>query len=194
MKINWIKVFIIGIICSMLLTLTACMNQNKQKHIDTNNIKEVKKTINVKSNEEIIQEHITSFFKGGYSSQYNISNVKYQITKSIITDEKIEATIFVTMEYSVPHKDPDTVPYIAELKQDAQKETNPERKKMLQEQYETLANEYGKVQESHFIFKLTANLIDDKIDKKSIKLFVEQEGEKGAIYLDAEKILPNSTN
>ena len=38
-----------------------------------------------------------------------------------INEEKLEAVVFTTMNINVPQKDPDTVPYIIEAKENAQK-------------------------------------------------------------------------
>lgn len=82
--------------------------------------------------------------------------------------------------------------YIIEAKKNAQEETDPQRKKILQNEYETIANEYGKPSESNFQFKLTANLVDGHIDKKSIKLFFAQDLGQSVRYIPAEEILPKS--
>lgn len=71
------------------------------------------------------------------------------------------------------------------------KETNSERKKVLQNEYETLKNEYGKPSDSNYTFKFIANLIENRVDEKSIQLYLEQDAENNkVIYIPAEEILP----
>ncbi|MBA1335103.1 MAG: hypothetical protein HPY66_0725 [Firmicutes bacterium] len=142
-------------------------------------------------NEDVMEKYISDFLKNGYSRYYIINSIASEF-RSIKTDEgKLEAIVFTTMNSNVPPKDPDTVPYIIEAKEKAQKETDPEKKKILQNEYETLKNKYGKPNDSNFVFMLTANLIDGKIDEKSIKLFLEQDTENNKVmYIPAEEILP----
>jgi hypothetical protein len=49
----------------------------------------------------------------------------------------------------------------------------------------------GKSNDSNFMFKLTADFINNKIDEKSISLYLEQDSENNkVIYIPAEDILP----
>ncbi len=142
----------------------------------------------------MIKKYITNFLTAGYSKYYTINSIKCDIREYKVKDTKVEAIINTTMNSNVPIKtgmNVDTVPYIKEAKEKAQKETDPVRKKILQNEYEGMAKEYGKPDDTNFGFKLTADLIDNKIDEKSIKLFFEEDdGPNGVKYAPAEEALP----
>ncbi len=144
------------------------------------------------ANEEIMRKYISDFLQKGYSKYYIINSINCDFRSKIINAGKLEAIVYTTMNSNVPPKDPDTVPYLIGLKEKAQKETNPERKKILQQEYETLRSEYGKPNDGNFIFKLTANMADNKIDEKSIKLYFDATAAANSepIYVPAEDILP----
>jgi beta-lactamase regulating signal transducer with metallopeptidase domain len=150
------------------------------------------KAVNSLSNEDIMKKYITDFLTKGYSKYYIINSFNFNIYKNETVGSNLEALVLTTMNSNVPPKDPETVPYIMDAKAKAQKEKNPKIKKMLQEQYEQMAKEYGKPEDSNNVFKLTANLIDGKIDEKSIVLMREIDAPKGVDYVPAEDILPGN--
>jgi len=82
------------------------------------------------------------------------------------------------------------VAYIKVIKEKFQKETNPERKKVLLNEYDTLVKEFDKPFDSNFVFKLSAKLENTKIDRQSIMLFLEQDTEKGVTYIPVDSMLP----
>ncbi|MGD0153909.1 MAG: hypothetical protein ABSC17_09185 [Thermacetogeniaceae bacterium] len=195
MKCKFIDAFETAVVCGMILLLVGCANLNEQKGaIKSNTTEEITRSSNILANEDIMKKYITDFLTTGYSKYYTINSIKYDIREYKVQDTKVEAIINTTMNSNVPTKtgmNIDTVPYIKEAKEKAQKETDPARKEVLQNEYETMANEYGKPFDSDFGFKLTADLIDNKIDEKSIKLFSEEEGPNNSlIYIPAEEILP----
>lgn len=197
MKCKFINVFETAVVCGIILLLVGCTNLNEQKGaIKSSTTEEITSSTNLLINGDIMKKYITDFLTTGYSKYYTINSIKYEIRKYKVKDTKAEAIIFTTMNSNIPAKadmNPDTVPYIKEAKEKAQKETDPARKKILQNEYETMANEYGKPSDSNYTFKLTADLIDNKIDEKSIKLFLEEDGPNNSvIYTPAEEVLPQN--
>lgn len=153
------------------------------------------KTINLTeenddSNDNTIKKYITEFLTKGYSKYYIINSIDIRIDEIKVNNSDLEAYILTTMNSNVLPKDPETVPYIQEAKLKAQRETNPERKKVLHHEYETLAKEYGKPNDANFFFKLTAKQINNRIAENTIALFHEQESSEGLIYVPADEILP----
>ncbi len=144
------------------------------------------------TNEDIMKMYITDFLTKGYSKHYVINSIKCEFRETKVKDAKLEAIIFTTMNYYlISYKqDPDTVPYIRQAKEKAQKETNPKTKQILQKEYETMAKEHTMPFDSNYVFKLTGNLVNGKIDVKTVRLFLEGDGPNGLVYTPAEKILP----
>ena len=167
----------------MALLFTGCAVLNQQKNITSKE--------ELETNEQIMKDYISVFFRDGYAGYYNINNIQFEFVESKANDADMEAIILTIMNASDASKtDPESVPYIKDAKERAQKETNSERKTVLQKEYETLLQEYGKPFDSSFFLKLTAKLQDGKIHKESIKLFLEQESGNGVLYIPAEEILP----
>lgn len=181
------KKIILLLLCVVVLSLAGCGNKEEKSMVSNPANTSMETTIN----DELMKEYVTNFLIDGYSKYYRINGFKFEFWEKTIKSSEIEAIILATMNSNVPQRDPETVPYIIEAKKNAQEETDPQRKKILQNEYETLANEFGKPSESNFQFKLTANLVDGGvIDKKSIKLFVAQDMGKSIKYIPAEGILP----
>lgn len=195
MKNKSINFFGIIIACGIVLLSVGCTNQNKQNNtIHNNDNKEVVSPLESAINEDIMQKYITDFLTRGYSKHYIINYINCEFREKKIKGAKIEAIIFTTMNYNYMNfkQNPDTVPYIREAKEKAQKETNPKIKAIRQYEYETMAKEHGEPFNSYYGFKLTGNIVNGQIDEKSIRLFIEQDGPDGhsVIYTPAEKMLP----
>jgi|GEM_PF-2568307 len=144
-------------------------------------------------NQGIITSYISNFLTQGYAKYSAIQRINHRFVSQEIKRGQLEAVVMTTMRSRPknPASDPDTVPYIKEAKEKAQKESDPERKKMLQEQYETMKKEYGRAEDSNYTFKFTADVVQDKIDENSIKLYIVQDAAPNhTVYMPAEDILP----
>lgn len=170
----------------VVLSLVGCGNKDEEK-IAVNS--PAKNSTEMATNDEIIKEYVTKFLFDGYSKYYIVNGVEIEFLEKKILNSQIEAIILATMNSNVPPKDPETVPYIMEAKKKAQEETDPQRKKILQHEYETMAKEYGKPSDTNFQFKLTANLIDGQIDRNTIQLFYAVDYGKSVSYQPAEEKL-----
>lgn len=145
------------------------------------------------ANQEIVAAYISNFLKQGYAKYYVIQEINHRFVSQQVKDGQLEAVVMTTMKSRPKNlaSNPDTVPYIKEAKTKAQQESDPDRKKMLEEQYATLKREYGRVDESNFSFKLTAHLDGEMIDEESIKLYYVQDAAPNHTeYRPAEEILP----
>jgi len=180
----------LGIVfCCLFLVGCASQSQN-QKTADNSAAKEGANPVYA-ANEDVIKNYIADFLTKGYSKYYIINSMKFEFRQNKVQGSTIEAIVFTSMNFNVPPKDPETVPFIKEAKEKAQNETNPERKKIRQKEYQTYVSEYGKPQDINFVFKFTANLVNGKIKEESIQLFAEQDAENGVTYTPADDILPN---
>ena len=155
-------------------------------------IAENKQLQNSDINKEIMRKHISDFLNNGYSKYYIINSINCNFQSEIINEGNMEAIVFTTMNSNIPYQDPDTAPYMIQLKEKAQNETNPERKKILEYEYQIQKDEYGKPHDSNYIFKLTAKLTGYIIDEKSIKLYFDATAAANSkpTYFPAEDILP----
>lgn len=197
MKKNFFIVAGVIVICSSILFLTSCTKQNEKISMDNKNTPNVDMSSMIsQSNKDIMNKYITEFLIKAYSKYYIVNSVKCEFIKGNIKDGKIETIILTTISSNVPPKDPETVPYIIEAKEKAQRETDPKIKSVLQNVYETMAKEYGKPNDTNYMYKFTANLINGEIDKNSIRLYNEVDdynGEGnllGVKYVPAEEYLP----
>jgi len=169
--------------------LTTALSQEQVNHIK----ERVKGFDSANKTRGFISGYISTFLRQGYSKYYDINLIEFRFNSLAINNGKLEAEVMTTMKYRPKDlaSDPDTVPYIKEAKEKAQKENDPAVKKMLQGQYETLKSEYGKVEGSNFTFKFTANVVDNDIDDNSIKLYsVQDAAPNHTEYIPAEDILP----
>jgi len=190
-----INVLWVIIACGIILLSVGCTNRNEQKNtINNSTNKEVVNPLESEINEDIMRKYITDFLTRGYSKHYIINYINCEFREKKVKGAEIEAIIFATMNsnYLNFKQNPDTVPYIREAKEKAQKETNPKTKLILQNEYETMAKEFAESRNFYDQFKLTGSLVNGQIDIKSINLFVEEDGPDGhsVIYSPAEKIFP----
>lgn len=190
MKTRFFK--ILGIIfCCLFLFLAGCANQSQnQKTVGGGAAAQEGANSTSVANEAVIKNCIADFLTKVYSKYYIINSIKSGFRQNKVQGSTIEAVVFTTMNFNVPPRDPETVPFIKDAKEKAQNETNPERKKIRQKEYQTYVSEYGKPQDINFVFKFTANLVNGKIKEESIQLFAEQDAENGVTYTPADEILP----
>lgn len=193
MRNKSVKIFWIVIACCIVLLSAGCTNQKTQNNTVPGSTDKVIRSADSASNKNVMKKYITDFLTKGYSNHYIINSVNCEFREIKVTDSELVAIIFTTMNYNfLSYKaDPDTIPYIKQAKEKAQKETNPKTKEILQKEYETMAKEHANPFDSNYLFKLTGNLVNGKIDVKSISLFLEGDGPNGPIYTPAEKMLPS---
>jgi hypothetical protein len=181
------------LIISLLILVTlfsGCTNQNKQIAVSNEIIDKIVPPTEQITNEIIIENHISDFLTKGYSKYYLINNIESKITKLTAENDKLEAIIYTKMNTNNPLKNPDTLPHIQAAKEKAYKESNPDKKHILMQEYITLYSEYLRSSDSNFIFKLAAELNSDKINEDTILLFIEVDADNGVRYEPAERILP----
>jgi hypothetical protein len=174
----------------LILFSVSCTNQNKPLNTSNNDIIEITPQIEQESKEAIMHSYISKFLTEGYCKHYVINSIESKILEQNAENNKIEAIINTKMTACNPLKNPDTVPYIKAVKEKAFKETNADKKHMLQQEYMTLYSEYLKPFDNNFSFKLIAELLDDKIKESSIELLIQTEGNEVVKYVPAEEILP----
>lgn len=183
------RIFMI-IILFLSVLFVSCMNQKVQTTAININSQETPPPVEIISKEVIIKEYISDFLTKGYRDHYVINSIESDIIKQSEENNKIEAIVCTNMNNCNPIINPDTVPYIMAAKEKAFKETNPDKKHTLQQEYLTLYGEYLKPFENNFTFKLIAQLKNESIDEASIQLFIETDQNQGVKYEPAEDILP----
>lgn len=198
MKRKGFNVLII-VVCSVFLFLTSCQSQNESGNIiDEDVMKEVDNTLDVETNEldieasqQFIERYITDFLTQGYSKYYVIEKIEFDFWEIGIQDEKLEALVLTSMYHSpLSKKDPDSIPYIKSAKDKMLKETDSDKKKILQNEYEALVDDFIKPTMGNYVFKFTSDIKNGKIDEKSINFLLEQDAENGVEYIPAERVLP----
>ncbi len=103
--------------------------------------------------------YIAGLFTDGYSSYYQVKGFEFTNVEHTLTDTGIEITFFLKMINQNFYKDPDTVEYIKEAKENNSKH------------YQQLYDEYNQPKESNYDLKFTAKIDNGEIDVSSIQLF-----------------------
>ncbi|NLW92697.1 MAG: hypothetical protein GXY34_14010 [Syntrophomonadaceae bacterium] len=143
------------------------------------------------AHQESVAAYISDFLRKGYGKYYAIQEIDHHFVSQQVKDGDFEAVVTTTMQSRPKNlaSDPDTVPYIKEAREKAERETDPAVKKVDQKIYETMKQEYGRVGESNYTFKFTAHLDGETIDENSIKLYLVQDAEPNhSEYLPAEDL------
>jgi hypothetical protein len=183
------KFIILLLVLAMLFV--SCTNQNEQIVTINKSIEKATPITEQVTNETIMKNYISNFLATGYSKYYIINSIESDILSQGIENDKFEAIIHTNMNCNNPLKNPDSIPYIQEVKEKAYKESDPEKKHILQQEYMILYSEYLKCFDSNYAFKLTAEMKDNKINEETIQLFIEIDADNGVKYEPAEEILPN---
>lgn len=179
--------FLFMLLFMVMLSAAACTKQDTIRNVPP---QPVASTSEPATNEQIAKQHIMSFLTNGYSKYYRILGFESEVWKETAADGKYELLVLITMKNANSYKDPNTVPYIKEMREKALRETDPQKKLKLQKEYDDIVQQYNKPVDTNFVFKVTADMISDKIDEKTIQLLIEQDGPGGVIYVPAEEILP----
>lgn len=108
---------------------------------------------------EDFSNHMINLFTPVFSPYYQVKGFKVSDSRYYEDDTGIEFEFIFTMINQNYYKDPDTVEYIKEAKENDSK------------YYQQMYDEYNQPKEGNFYLKFTANLIDGEIDKNSIQVF-----------------------
>lgn len=108
---------------------------------------------------EVFSTHMINIFVPAYTPYYQMKGFKVSDLRYYEDDTGIEFEFIFTMIHQNYYKDPDTVDYIKEAK-----ENNSEY-------YQQMYDEYNQPQEGNFYLKFTANIINGQIDENSIQVF-----------------------
>ena len=108
---------------------------------------------------EVFSTHMINIFVPAYTPYYQMKGFKVSDLRYYEDDTGIEFEFIFTMIHQNYYKDPDTVDYIKEAK-----ENNSEY-------YQQMYDEYNQPQEGNFYLKFTANIVNGQIDENSIQVF-----------------------
>lgn len=108
---------------------------------------------------EVFSNHMINIFVPAYTPYYQMKGFKVSDLRYYEDDIGIEFEFIFTMVHQNYYKDPDTVDYIKEAKENNSKN------------YQQLYDEYNQPQEGNFYLKFTANIINGQIDENSIQVF-----------------------
>lgn len=109
---------------------------------------------------EVFSQYMTNIFVPAYTPYYQMKGFKVSDLRYYEDDTGIEFEFIFTMIHQNYYKDPDTVGYIKEAKENNSKH------------YKQLYDEYNQPKEANFYLKFTANnIVNGKIDTNSIQVF-----------------------
>ena len=108
---------------------------------------------------EDFSNHMIDFFTTAYTPYYQVKGFEVSNVKYNEKDEEIEITFNFKFIFQNYYKDPHTVGYIKEAKENNSK------------YYQQMYDEYNQPKEGNFELKFTANLINGKIDTNTIQVF-----------------------
>ena len=108
---------------------------------------------------EVFSNHMINIFIPAYSPYYQMKGFKVSDLGYHEDDTGIKFEFIFTMIHQNYYKDPDTVNYIKEAK-----ENNSEN-------YQQMYDEYNQPKEANYYLKFTANVVNGQIDENSIQVF-----------------------
>jgi hypothetical protein len=108
---------------------------------------------------EQFTSYIAGLFTEKYTPYYQVLGFEFTNVDHVQTDNALEVTFFLKMIVQNYYKDPDTVEYIKQAKENGSK------------YYKQLYDEYNQPKESNYDLKFTAGLSDGQLDMDSIQLF-----------------------
>jgi hypothetical protein len=108
---------------------------------------------------EQFTNYIAGLFTEKYTPYYQVLGFEFTNVDHVQTDNVLEVTFFLKMIVQNYYKDPDTVEYIKQAKENGSK------------YYKQLYDEYNQPKESNYDLKFTAGLSDGQLDMDSIQLF-----------------------
>ncbi|HZX47049.1 MAG TPA: hypothetical protein VFF83_07230, partial [Clostridia bacterium] len=105
---------------------------------------------------EALKERFTNYIAGlfteKYSPYYQVLGFQFTNVEHVLTDTDMEVTFFLKMIVQNYYRDPDTVEYIKEAKENGSK------------YYQQLYDEYNQPKESNYDLKFTAGINGDELD------------------------------
>ena len=108
---------------------------------------------------ERFTNYIAELFSEKYSPYYQVLGFEFTNVEHVLTDTDIEVTFFLKMIVQNYYRDPDTVEYIKEAKENGSKH------------YQQLYDEYNQPKESNYDLKFTAGVNGGELDMDSVRLF-----------------------
>ena len=112
-----------------------------------------------KALKERFTNYIAGLFTEKYSPYYQVLGFEFTNVEHVLTDTDIEVTFFLKMIVQNFYRDPDTVEYIKEAKENGSKH------------YQQLYDEYNQPKESNYDLKFTAKIKDDILDMDSAQIY-----------------------
>ena len=144
---------------------------------------------NEQENREMMEEYIAELLNEKYSKYYTVNSVVSEDWRYEIDGSKLDAFTFTTMNFTLPFKDPKEDSYISDLKQQIDAETDSAKKQVLQNEYDTLVEEYNQPMEANFSFKLTADTDKGNIIPETVRRVLEQDLAPGEVmYTPIEEV------
>ena len=112
---------------------------------------------------EAVKEQFTNYIAGlfteKYSPYYQVLEFEFTNVEHVLNDTELEVTFFLKMIVQNYYRDPDTVEYIKEAKENGSK------------YYQQLYDEYNQPKESNYDLKFTAKVNSGELDINSVRLF-----------------------
>jgi hypothetical protein len=112
---------------------------------------------------EALKERFTNYVAGLFTEKYipyyQVLGFEFTNVEHVLTDTELEVTFFLKMIVQNYYRDPDTVEYIKEAKENGSK------------YYQQLYDEYNQPKESNYDLKFTAGINGDELDMDSVQLF-----------------------
>ena len=108
---------------------------------------------------ELFTNYIAGLFTDKYSPYYQVLGFEFTNVENVLTDTEFEVTFYLKMIVQNYYRDPDTVEYIKEAKENGSK------------YYQQLYDEYNQPKESNYDLKFTAGINGDELDMDSVQLF-----------------------
>jgi hypothetical protein len=112
---------------------------------------------------EALKERFTNYIAGlftdKYSPYYQVLGFEFTNVENVLTDTEFEVTFYLKMIVQNYYRDPDTVEYIKEAKENGSK------------YYQQLYDEYNQPKESNYDLKFTAGINGGELDMDSVRLF-----------------------
>lgn len=109
------------------------------------------------------KERFTNYVAGLYTEKhspyYQVLGFEFTNVEHVLTDTEFEVTFYLKMIVQNYYRDPDTVEYIKEAKENGSK------------YYQQLYDEYNQPKESNYDLKFTAGVNSGELDMDSVRLF-----------------------
>ncbi|MGB4171071.1 MAG: M56 family metallopeptidase [bacterium] len=121
-------------------------------------------------------DYMIDRFTSEYSKYYQIKGFEVSNLEYTVSDTDIEITFFFKMIFQNYYKDPDTIPYIREAKEN----DSP--------YYEQMRNEYNQPKEGNYDLMFRAKINAGTIVENSIELFINQ-APKGVDYVPLKELV-----